>query len=79
MRYPSVLYETPLEWSGYERFWLSATELKRTQRDLRRKLGWEVSPRECREWRRKGGNVYVCGDDEVRLRWDRNRRAWMPQ
>jgi hypothetical protein len=80
MRYPSVLYETPLEWSGYERFWLSTKELQQAIRDLRRNLGWEVSPRQCREWYHTGNGVYVTRDgDELRLRWDPSRRAWMPR
>jgi len=80
MRYPDVLYETPSEWAATgERFWLSATELERTIRDLRRNLEWRVSREECREWRHKGGGVYICGANEVRLRWDPSRRAWMPQ
>jgi hypothetical protein len=80
MRYPEVLYETPWEWAvTREAFWFSATGLRHIIRDLRRNLGWEVSSRECREWRHKGGGVYICGADEVRLRWDPSRRAWMPQ
>jgi hypothetical protein len=81
MRYPSVLYETPWEWAvTREVFWLSTKGLQQAIRDLRRNLGWEVSPQECRAWHHRGNGVYVTRDgDEVRLRWDPSRRAWMPR
>jgi len=93
MRYPKYLYQTPDGWSQHEQFWLSWKELLKAVRDLRR-VGIDASVDAARAWRHVGGGVYAdCGDParredgwfygrpserRVRLRYDRSRRAWLP-